>query len=224
MQIFNRVEQMSQYTFPDPELSDDEGLVAVGGDLSIACLLSAYRQGIFPWFNEGDPYLWFSPNPRAVLFPKKVYVSTSLKKRMKKYDVNVTINTQFEKVIQACRLPREPLVDTSQNDTSHTWITDEMADAYIAMHTSGHALSVETWYGQELVGGIYGVFIGQMFFGESMFSTKPNASKIALVTLCQEFSDKIQLIDCQMKTDHIMRMGAEIMPRKQFLNLVKRWV
>lgn len=215
---------MSHYTFPDPELSDDEGLVAVGGDLSVACLLSAYKQGIFPWFNEGDPYLWFSPNPRAVLFPKKVYVSKSLKKRMNRWDVAVTINTQFEQVINACRLPREPLIDTNGNDTSQTWITDEMRDAYIAMHKNGHALSVETWYRQELVGGIYGILIGQMFFGESMFSSQANASKIALVTLCQHFADKIQLIDCQMKTDHIMRMGAEIMPRKQFLKLVKQWV
>lgn len=211
------------YTFPDPNDVDDEGLVCVGGNLSIDCLLSAYKKGIFPWFNSGDPYLWWSPNPRTVIFPSKIHISRSLKKLMKKNLFKVTFNQAFNDVIHECSLPRRDDIDSEESST-HTWITDEMKNAYIDMHNNGHAMSVEVWQNDSLVGGIYGVYIGRIFFGESMFSRVPSASKVAMVTLSQKLEkDNVYLIDCQMPSDHLFTMGAENLDRRKFTQIVEKY-
>jgi len=200
--------------FPDPEqaLRDPDGLLAVGGNLSISTLLSAYHQGIFPWYENGQPVLWWSPDPRAVLFPEKVRISRSLRKTWRRNNWQIRIDSDFQQVVENCAAPRS-------KSRGGTWITPEMLQAYLALHLSGHAHSVEVWDNNHLIGGLYGVSVGNLFCGESMFSFAPDASKIALVTLAgimrQRSGDS--LIDCQISNDHLLSMGATNIPRREFL-------
>ncbi|MGB0866122.1 MAG: leucyl/phenylalanyl-tRNA--protein transferase [Granulosicoccaceae bacterium] len=198
--------------FPDPSqaLQDPDGLLCAGADLSHARLLLAYRTGIFPWFNEGDPILWWSPSTRCVLPPESMRINRSLRKVINRGEFEVRWDTAFSDVIAACAAPRE--------GAPGTWINTDMEQAYTLLHALGHAHSVECWQDEELVGGLYGVSIGPCFFGESMFSRRSNASKVALANLCQ--SGRYQLIDCQMPTEHLLGLGAQTMPREGFLTLL----
>ncbi|WP_455206626.1 leucyl/phenylalanyl-tRNA--protein transferase [Kaarinaea lacus] len=208
----------TSYEFPDASLALEEpnGLLAVGGDLSPQRLLNAYRQGIFPWFNPGEPILWWSPNPRAVLFPEKIKISRSLRRTLNKHKFSLTTDQAFDEVITACQAPR-----TTQQGT---WITTEMRNAYNEMHRLGYAHSIECWQNCDLVGGLYGMAIGQVFFGESMFSRKSDASKVALVYLADKLIEwGYRLIDCQVESDHLISLGAENIPREQFSAYLNRW-
>ena len=201
-------------TFPPPHLAIKEGLLAVGGDLSVERLLLAYRSGIFPWYADGEPILWWSPDPRLVLYPDELQISRSLQKVIKRKLFHITFDQDFEAVITAC-------AEVKRSYGDGTWITDEMKSAYIALHNAGYAHSVETWQNDNLVGGLYGVAIGRVFFGESMFSRVSNASKVAFVTLVEKLKElNFILIDCQVRTDHLMRFGAREIPRKIFLELL----
>lgn len=198
--------------FPPVEraLAEPNGLLAAGGDLSVERLLAAYRNGIFPWFSEDQPILWWSPDPRMVLFPAELRISRSLRKRLARRDYEVRADTAFEEVIAACAAPRK--------EDGGTWITDEMKDAYIALHRKGWAHSIETWIDGRLAGGLYGVALGRAFFGESMFTRVPDASKIALVHLVRQLARwSFGLIDCQMATAHLARFGAREIPRAAFM-------
>lgn len=204
--------------FPNPEyaLTDPDGLLAVGGSLSPRRLLRAYRHGIFPWYSDGQPILWWSPDPRTVLFPDRINISRSLRKTLRKQLFNVTMDQAFEQVIDCCSQPRK--------GESGTWLTAEMKQAYGRLHYLGHAHSVEIWTDQTLVGGLYGVSIGRVFFGESMFSRVADASKVALVYLCKHLQRwDFALIDCQMHTAHLVRMGAQDIPRALFLELLEEF-
>ena len=199
------------YAFPPASHAEPSGLLAVGGDLSPGRLLEAYRNGIFPWFSEGDPILWWSPDPRLVLYPEKVHVSKSLKRTLKSDAFNVTFDTCFERVIDACA---EPVGEGREQ----TWITEDMRDAYCQLHRDGYAHSVEVWHENDLAGGLYGVAVGRAFFGESMFTRVSDGSKVALVHLARRLADwGFGLIDCQMTTDHLLSMGAEEIVRADFL-------
>ncbi len=205
--------------FPPLEqaLDDPAGLLAAGGDLSPARLLAAYRRGIFPWYSPGQPVLWWSPDPRAVLFPEEFKVSRSLAKTLRNGGFSVTMNQQFAQVIDACAAPRP--------ESLGTWITPEMREAYLELHRRGHAHSLEAWVGGELVGGLYGVRLGGVFFGESMFSRARDASKVALahlVAVCRRNS--IAVIDCQLASGHLASLGARSIPRAQFQALLEEWV
>lgn len=204
--------------FPDPQyaLVEPDGLLAVGGDLSPARLLNAYRQGIFPWYSEGQPILWWSPNPRAVLYPNALKISQSLRKKLRKQLFRVTLDTAFPEVIEACSEPRA--------EQDGTWITDEMKQAYIHLHRIGFAHSVECWEDEQLVGGLYGISMGKVFFGESMFARRSDASKIAFAHLVEQLKDwGFGLIDCQVHTGHLASLGAEDIPRVSFLELLDTW-
>jgi leucyl/phenylalanyl-tRNA--protein transferase len=202
--------------FPDPELTDAEGLLAIGGDLSPQMLVNAYRIGAFPWFNENDPILWWCPDPRLVLFPKEVKVSKSMKQVLKKGGFTFSINQDFESVIKACSALRVE---------EGTWISPEMIDAYVQLHYLGLASSVEVWQNNALVGGLYGVQLGKVFYGESMFSVVSNASKAALIYWCLHcLSAGIELIDCQQSTAHLKSMGAKEISRKAFINLLNQLI
>ncbi len=194
-------------TFPSPELADEDGLLAIGGDLRPERLLKAYSKGIFPWFNEDDPILWFCPHQRCVLFPEKVKISDSMQQIMKSNRYSVTQNKAFDRVIKNCST-------IERVGQEGTWITSDMQAAYISLHELGKAVSIEVWEGDELVGGLYGVINGAVFCGESMFSKRSNASKLALITLCRQ--KEYKLIDCQIPNDHLLRMGAEIMDYETF--------
>jgi leucyl/phenylalanyl-tRNA--protein transferase len=191
-------------------LQNPNGLIAIGGDLTPQRLLDAYRHGIFPWFSEGEPLLWWSPDPRMVLFPQELKISRSLAKRLKRQDYEVRFDTAFRAVMQACsQAPRE-----SQNGT---WIVPEMIDAYCRLHELGYAHSAETWINGELVGGLYGVRLGRMFYGESMFHHVTDASKIAFVHLVRWLQKNgVGMIDCQMHTPHLASLGAREIPRDVF--------
>jgi len=198
-------------SFPDIDsaLSEPNGLLAAGGELSSARLLQAYRQGIFPWFEEGQPVLWWSPDPRMVLFPEDLRISKSLHKAMNKADYRVTMDTAFSEVIACCALPR--------GNSPGTWITAEIKSAYTQLFELGHAHSVEVWHAEELVGGLYGVALGQIFFGESMFSFRSNASKFALVRLVKQLQEwNYKLIDCQVSSEHLESLGAVEISRAEF--------
>jgi len=202
----------SKIIFPPPHLAQREGLLAIGGDLSLERLLLAYRMGIFPWYSEDEPIMWWSPNPRLVLYPDEIQISKSLKKIIKKNMFQITLDTAFEQVIRSCAQVR------TQNG-SETWIVDDMIDAYCRLHNSGFAHSAEAWYNGELAGGLYGVSLGGCFFGESMFTRVSNASKAAFVRLVEYLRDlSFDLIDCQVKTGHLLRFGAREIPRKTFLS------
>jgi len=197
--------------FPPVEtaLAEPNGLLAMGGDLSVECLLDAYRHGIFPWFNPGEPILWWSPDPRMVLVPGKIRVTRSLAKRMRNAGFEVRLDTAFVEVMRACAAPRE--------GAGGTWISPAMVAAYTRLFDAGYAHSVETWHAGRLVGGLYGVAIGRMFYGESMFSREPDASKVALVRLARQLQHwNFGLIDCQMETPHLASLGAHTMPRAEF--------
>ncbi|MFM7199806.1 MAG: leucyl/phenylalanyl-tRNA--protein transferase [Myxococcota bacterium] len=202
--------------FPTPEdFEDQEGVIAVGGDLSPQRLLSAYRQGIFPWYDDAEgPLLWWCPDPRLILRPERVKVSNSLRKTLKKDRFTVRTDTAFRAVIENCAAPR--------GNDSMTWLHEAMQDAYEALHRLGFAHSIETWEGDRLVGGLYGVFLGRCFYGESMFSRENDASKVALVGLCRMLqAHGVPLLDCQVYSDHMVSMGAEEIPRTAFLSELK---
>ena len=204
--------------FPDVRhaLHHPNGLLAAGGDLSPERLLSAYRRGIFPWYSAGDPILWWSPDPRTVLFPERMHVSRSLRKRLRRKTLGVTMDRAFASVIRSCAAPR----DTEGG----TWIVPEMRSAYEALHRLGFAHSVEVWENGALAAGLYGVAIGGVFYGESMFTRADDGSKIALVHLCRRLQDwGFGLIDCQMRTDHLLQLGAEELPRPLFTALLAQF-
>ncbi len=193
-------------------LSEPNGLIAIGGDLSLPRLLNAYQHGIFPWFSEGEPILWWSPNPRMVLFPDELKISNSLKKTLKNKPFDVRFNTAFRQVISACS-------HTPRAGQPGTWITQDIIEAYCTLHNAGYAISAECWQDNTLVGGCYGVKIGKMFYGESMFHHVTDASKVAFVHLVQKLkSEGVGLIDCQMKTAHLARFGAKEISRDDFID------
>lgn len=198
--------------FPDPALAEDDGLLAVGGDLSIERLLLAYQNGIFPWYSDDTPILWYSPHERFVLFPDELKISKSMRQVLRSGRFKVTINQCFEKVIEACSIVK-------RNEQEGTWITDDMKNAYISLHSKGHAHSVEVWEQDKLVGGLYGVQTGSTFCGESMFSLVSNASKTALISLCK--SGEYTLIDCQVHTEHLESMGARLISRKEYMAILQ---
>lgn len=197
--------------FPDPALAleDPNGLLAVGGNLETDTLLQAYRHGIFPWFSEGEPLLWWSPEPRCVIYPQHFHASRSLRKLHRQQRYRITFDQAFPEVVAACSEPRV--------DESGTWITPEMEGAYCDLHDAGHAHSVEVWDGDKLVGGFYGVLVGSVFCGESMFSRAPNTSKLALYALILELP-QLELIDCQLVNPHLESLGAEAISRSDFLH------
>jgi leucyl/phenylalanyl-tRNA--protein transferase len=199
--------------FPPVEqaLRSPNGLLAAGGDLSADRLLGAYRQGIFPWFSEGEPILWWSPDPRMVLFPKEFKISNSLRKTLRNSSYEVRSDSAFEQVMRACAAPRQ--------GANGTWIHEEMIAAYCELHRLGYAHSVETWMDGELVGGLYGMSLGRMFYGESMFSRRSDASKIALTHLAAQLERwDFGMIDCQMNTPHLSSLGAREIPRNEFIS------
>ena len=198
-------------------LANPNGLLAVGGDLSPQRLIEAYRHGIFPWFSEGEPILWWSPDPRMVLFPGELKISRSLRKTLKKDNYEIRVDSAFSEVMQACAQPR--------NGCAGTWIHAEMISAYAALYEMGLAHSVEVWIGGELMGGLYGVAQGKVFFGESMFSRVSDASKIAFVHLVKQLERRgFRMIDCQMKTVHLASLGGREIPRKEFSQKLKELV
>lgn len=198
--------------FPPVELASPEGLLAVGGDLRAERLLEAYRHGIFPWYNPGQPILWWSPDPRAVLFPSKLRVSRSLGKTLRRKKFEVTLDTAFREVMEQCAAPRNDRTGPG------TWITPEMIEAYCVLHERGLAHSVESWRDGKLVGGLYGVALGSAFFGESMFSRETDASKAAFVQLVRQLAAwGFDFIDCQLPSAHLSSLGAEAIRRREFL-------
>ena len=197
--------------FPSPEQASDEGIVAVGGDLKPERVMLAYRKGIFPWFESDDFLLWWSPDPRMVLFPDQVKISKSMRAVLRKKQFEVTFNNAFDDVVEACAKVKR----FGQNGT---WITSGLMEVYSTLHTQGHAHSVEVWEEGVLVGGLYGIDLGTVFCGESMFSKANNASKVALISLAKELKkNKYELIDCQVPTQHLASMGAESITRSEFL-------
>ena len=205
----------SEISFPHPKFSSKEGLLAAGGDLSPQRLLLAYQYGIFPWYNEDEPILWWSPDPRFVLIPSEIKVSKSMRRILKKGQFRVTFDQRFAEVINACStVPRR--------GQEGTWLTAEMIEAYILLHQLGFAHSVEVWEGTTLVGGLYGVSLGKCFFGESMFSNVSNASKTALIHLSQTLEARgFTMIDCQSPTEHLKSMGASFVSREYFLDYLE---
>lgn len=200
-----------ELVFPPPEEAEPEGLLAVGGDLSLRRLLLAYSLGIFPWYSYGSPILWWSPDPRCVLEPRRIHLSQSLGKIIRKGRFCVTLDQEFEEVIRGCAEAKRP-------GEEGTWIVEDMVRAYVRMHQAGFAHSVESWFGGELVGGLYGVSLGRVFFGESMFYRMENASKVALVYLARLLEQwRFDLIDCQVTTANLLRFGAREIPRRRFL-------
>jgi len=213
---FPRLEVTDYYQFPDPEKWDDD-IIAVGGNLSPGLLLSAYEQGIFPWYNPGDPVIWQSPNPRCIIFPDKLHVSSSMKKILNSGVFEITFDKDFEGVIRGCSEKARP-------GQSGTWISEDIIKAYTEMHQLGWAHSAESWHNGKLAGGCYGVLMGKGFIGESMFSLKPNASKAALLSLAKTmFEHGVGFIDCQVPTPHLLSLGGEVMERKDYLKLLKEY-
>ncbi|MEE9524592.1 MAG: leucyl/phenylalanyl-tRNA--protein transferase [Thermodesulfovibrionales bacterium] len=200
--------------FPPVELADADGLIAVGGDLSVERLVTAYTEGIFPWYSEGSPILWWSPDPRLILLPEELKVSRSLRQVIKKGGFTVTLDAAFDEVITSCS-------GVHKDRDGGTWITDEMVDAYRALHYAGVAHSVESWYDDKLVGGLYGISLGGVFFGESMFNVRSDASKVVFVTLVKQLIKwGYSLIDCQVTTRHLMTFGAREIPRSEFMAIL----
>jgi leucyl/phenylalanyl-tRNA--protein transferase len=214
MPVFQLPEE--EHLFPKVELAEEDGLLAVGGDLSPGRLLTAYQMGIFPWYNEDSPILWWSPNPRWVLEPAQVHVSRSMAKVLKRGTFRVSFDEAFDRVIEACRAAPRPGQDG-------TWLVDDMVAAYNELHQLGFAHSVEVWQEHELVGGMYGISLGGCFFGESMFSKVTNSSKTALIGLARKLeSHNFLMIDCQVHTPHLESMGAQEMPRSEFVKTIRK--
>lgn len=205
----------NELVFPPLSGAEPDGLLAVGGDLSTERLLLAYRSGIFPWYSR-KPVLWWAPDPRFVLFPEELKVSHSMRQVLRKADFRITVNTDFAGVISNCR--------TIEREGQHgTWITRDMMEAYLRLHKAGYALSVECWQHDQLVGGLYGVKLGRCFFGESMFAKTSNASKAAFITFVQQYSQELEIIDCQVHTHHLASLGARFISRVSFVDLVQRY-
>jgi leucyl/phenylalanyl-tRNA--protein transferase len=209
----------SRFIFPNPIDADpdDEGLVAVGADLHPSTILEAYTQGIFPWFSEGDPICWWSPEPRCVIYPEQFQPSKSLIRQLKKNQYTLTLSLAFERVVTACAQPRAYAEDT--------WITEQIIQGYTGLHQVGLAHSIEVWEADQLVGGLYGVQLGRAFFGESMFSLRTDVSKMAfcfLMTLCK--ASNFLWVDCQLPNDHLMSLGATTLPRAEFLHQLKNTI
>ena len=208
----------TEIVFPLPELAEENGLLAVGGDLSCDRILFGYEIGIFPWYNNPGDFMWWSPDPRMVIYPKKMHISKSLKKFSRKTNCIIKADTAFKETIQNCA----NIERNDGKDTNGTWILPEMVDAYFKLHKSGYAHSVEVWNENNLVGGLYGVSIGACFFGESMFSKKTNASKLALWALVKKLIEwEFIFIDCQFYTDHLNSIGAEEIGRNAYLEQLK---
>ncbi len=205
---------MNIIEFPDPSLANEEGLLAAGGDLQPQTLLAAYSKGIFPWYAEDQPILWWAPDPRMVLFPTEFHCSKRLARRMRQNIYTVSFDEGFEQVITACaEIPRR--------GENGTWIFPEMIEAYCRMHALGHAHSVEVWQDDDLVGGLYGLLYHQTFFAESMFSKSIDASKVALAMLCERaLQEQWKLIDCQFHTDHLQSLGAREISRQEFISRI----
>ncbi|QIL39761.1 leucyl/phenylalanyl-tRNA--protein transferase [Pedobacter sp. HDW13] len=197
--------------FPDPALAEEDGLLAIGGDLSMERLLIAYSNGIFPWFSEGEPILWYSPHERCVIYPDRIKISKSMKQVLKQGIFKVTLNQAFEEVILNC-------ATTVRKGQDGTWITTEMQQAYLNLHQKGYAHSVEVWQNDKLVGGLYGLKVNRVFCGESMFSHVSNASKTALIFLSEH---NVDLIDCQLPNDHLMTLGAEMISRERYMEMLQ---
>ena len=202
--------------FPPVDHADENGLLAIGGDLSSERLLLAYRSGIFPWFSEDDPVCWWSPDPRFVLFPAEIKISKSMQQVFKKKQFRFTTNTAFEQVITGCQ-------QVYRQGQDGTWITGEMKAAYIKLHKAGYAHSAEAWLNGQLAGGLYGIRLGNVFFGESMFSHFSNASKFAFISYVQQLEkENVQLIDCQLHTNHLESLGAVMISRPDFISLLQQ--
>ena len=203
--------------FPNPDLAEEDGLLAVGGDLKFERLILAYCNGIFPWYSDGEPILWWCPNPRFIIKPNEVNVSKSMKRVFNKGKFTVTFDKDFKAVIQNCKELRE--------NKEGTWITDEMMDAYINLHKRGFASSVEVYNNEKLVGGLYGVKIGKCFLGESMFSIESNASKVALISMCKKLEEEgFIFLDCQMHTNHLESMGGRFIDWEEFKLMLKEGI
>lgn len=213
MPVFRLTEDLA---FPPSELAEDDGLLAVGGDLSVDRLILGYSMGIFPWYSDGYPILWWSPDPRLILIPQELKVSRSLRQTIKKDIYTITMDKAFEQVISNC-------ADIHRGEDDGTWITSEMKEAYIQLHNAGYAHSVEAWNADELAGGLYGVILGRAFFGESMFAKKNDASKVAFVKFAEFLIKRgFELIDCQVTTRHLMNFGAREVPRAEFLEMLTK--
>lgn len=204
----------NEISFPDPELYDGhEGIIAFGGDLSVERIWFAYQLGIFPWFNPGEEILWWCPDPRFVLFPEEIRISKSMKKILDRNVFAFTENTSFREVIKNCQ-------DINRKGQSGTWLSDELMESFIKLHYYGLAKSIEVWQNEELVGGFYGLQIGNLFCGESMFSKVSNASKAGFIHFAQKYRNKLELIDCQSHTDHLESLGARMIPKREFLTIL----
>lgn len=204
---------MENFSFPPVESSLWNGIVAVGGDLSPGRIVEAYRRGIFPWYSENEPIIWWSPNPRFVLFPGEIRIAKTMKPVLKKQIFHITYDSSFAEVIHRCSLPRR--------GQPETWITRDMAEAYCKLHEMGYAHSVEAWHDGMLAGGLYGLSLGGCFFGESMFSLMSNSSKAALITLVRSLAKlNFTMIDCQVYTEHLKSLGARHIPREEFIRLL----
>ena len=213
MPLFRLSERLD---FPPAWLARSDGLLCIGGDLSAQRILLAYEKGIFPWFSENEPILWWSPDPRLVLFPENIKVSRSLKKTIKKNTFHLTMDHAFEETILSCAKPR-------RKEYAGTWLVEEMIEAYIQLHKLGYAHSIETWKDDRLVGGLYGICLGGIFFGESMFSFEDDASKTALTALASHLEQhRFDLIDCQVTTNHLLSMGATEISRNTYLDIIQR--
>jgi len=201
--------------FPHPYLADKDGFLAIGGDLSPRRLLSAYQSGIFPWYNDNTPILWFSTHPRLVLYPDKLKVSKSMRQLINKNAFRVTMDTNFTSVIESC-------AEQKRTNQAGTWITSDLQKSFITLHEMGYAHSVEVWEGKNMVGGLYGLSLGKVFYGESMFAKKSNASKYGFISLVSTLKEKaFSLIDCQQDTPHLRSFGAELISREKFLEAMK---
>lgn len=202
-----------EISFPDPELADEDGFLAAGGDLRVERLLLAYKNGIFPWYNPGEVIQWWCPKERYLLFPGKIHVSRSMKKYMKKHELKLTVNRDFRDTMHRCRMKRE---------AEGTWIGNDMEQAYYALHKAGYAVSAEVWEDGELAGGLYGVSIGACFFGESMYSEKENGSKAALILFSEQLLEQgVLFIDCQFHTNHLERMGGQYVSWEEYKRLLQ---
>lgn len=215
MYFYRMVLLGKEFIFPPVEMASSEGILAFGGDLQPERLILAYQSGIFPWYNEGEPIIWYTPSMRMVLFPEELKISKSMRRFMAKNEFSITWNKAFEQVIDQCQ-------KSPRKDQLGTWITEEMKEAYIKLHKLGFAKSIEVWAKDELVGGLYGVDLGHVFCGESMFSKVSNTSKLAFIHLVQELQKKdYKLIDCQVYNEHLESLGAREISRKEFMEILR---